>query len=138
MARLRVPGYRSKFEPVLSDDWPTWHVNAPSLRSGQAHEWWFAKRGVELLVVHDWSSGTRERDLFVYGPQLPRRWEVIAFADAIPEWAGQLPDLQIWQGQQWIQDRKTGIIVARRHDPVTLASEHWVLGSNGPEPTPHG
>jgi hypothetical protein len=136
MVRLRIPGCRSKFEPVLSDDWPTWHVHAPPLGPGQAHEWWFAKRGVELLIVHDSASGNHERNLFVYGPKLQRRWVVLAFADAIPEWAGQLPDLQVWQGQQWIQDPKTGIVVARRHDPVTLANEQWVLGPDGPERVP--
>jgi hypothetical protein len=136
MARLRVPGCRSKFEPVLSDDWPTWHVNAPPFGPGQAHEWWFAKRGVELLIVHDRASDINERNVFIYGPPLRRRWMVLAFADAIPEWAGQLPDLLVWQGQQWIQDRKTGIVVARRHDPITLANEQWVLGPDGPERVP--
>lgn len=137
MARLRVPGYRFKFEPVLGDDWPTWYVNAPPFRPDQAHEWWYAKRGVEMLVVHDWASGIRERSLFVYGPRLQRRWVVLAFANAIPEWAAQLPDLRVWQGQQWIQDRKTGIVVARRHDPLTHTDEHWVLGPDGPERVPH-
>jgi hypothetical protein len=137
MARLKVPGYRSRFEPVLDDDWPTWHVNAPPLRPGQTHEWWYAKRGVEVLVVHDWASGIRERALFIYGPQLQRRWEVLAFADAIPEWGAQLPRLRVWQGQQWIQDRKTGIVVARRHDPITRANEYWTLEPGGPERVPH-